>query len=216
MQQKPTIPDFTNIFSQKKPQPILQLKKYGILALLTELDGELHFILTKRAAHVRQPGDICFPGGHQEKGEDLKQTALREIEEELGMPIDQIRILGKSNYMLTVYGGLIQPYIGIVSAQDYHSISCQLEEVAEVFTIPLAFFLEHPPEIHYMYWKADMSVPFPYDRIENGKSYGFRECKVPELFYFYEGKTIWGLTAQIIENIISEWKTYKASLSSPK
>ena len=109
------------------------------MALLTEKNNELHFVLTKRAAHVRQPGDICFPGGHQEKGENLKQTALRETEEEIGIPAEQIQILGKSNFMLTVYGALIQPYIGFVSYEHYKNVTCQKEEVAEVFTVPIPF-----------------------------------------------------------------------------
>lgn len=204
MQHKFTIDDFKNTFGEKVAQPILQLKKFGIMALLTEVQGELHFVLTKRAAHVRQPHDICFPGGKQEQGENLKQTALRETEEEIGIPKENIRILGKSNFMLTVYGGLIQPYIGFISDTDYQNLYCQTDEVAEVFTIPVSFFQKQQPEIYDMYWKADMSVPFPYERIENGKNYGFRECRVPELFYTYEDRTIWGLTAQIIQNIMQE------------
>lgn len=204
MQNKFTLDDFKTIFGEKVAQPILKLKKYGILALLTEINGELHFVLTKRASHVPQPNDICFPGGKQEHDETLKQTALRETEEEIGIPKDKIRILGKSNFMLTVYGGLIQPYIGFVCYADYQNLYCQADEVAEVFTIPVSFFHNQQPEIYDMYWRADMSVPFPYERIENGKNYGFRECRVPELFYTYQNRTIWGLTAQIIQNIMQE------------
>ena len=204
MEHKFTVDDFKTIFGEKVAQPILQLKKFGIMALLTEIEGELHFVLTKRAAHVRQPNDICFPGGKQEQGENLKQTALRETEEEIGIPRENIRILGKSNFMLTVYGGLIQPYIGFITYADYQKLYCQTEEVAEVFTVPVSFFQQQQPEVYDMYWKADMSVPFPYERIENGKNYGFRECRVPELFYTYENRTIWGLTAQIIQNIMQE------------
>ena len=202
---QPTSADFARVFGEKTPQPILSLKKFAVLALLTQATPEeLHFVLTKRAAHVRQPGDICFPGGHQEPNETLRQTALRETEEELGIPAQKIQILGKSNFMLTAYGALIQPYIGIVEYHDFCQLHFQTEEVAEVFTVPLSFFQTQQPEVHYMHWKADMSVPFPYERIENGKNYRFREYRVPELFYHYHGYTIWGLTAQIIENIMQE------------
>ena len=64
--------------------------------------------------------------------------------------------------MLTVYGALIQPYIGFVSYEHYKNVTCQKEEVAEVFTVPISFFMEQKPEVHYMYWRADMTVPFPY------------------------------------------------------
>lgn len=209
MEQKPTTADFISAFHDKQPQPILKLQNFGILALLTEIRGELCFVLTKRAAGVRQPGDICFPGGHQEQGETLQQTALRETEEELGISKEHIQILGKSDFMLTVYGGLIQPYIGFIPNLSIESLPYAKDEVAEVFTVPLSFFLENTPEIHYMYWQADVSVTFPYDRIEKGREYPFRKCKVPELFYTYEDRTIWGLTAQIIESIVKELQTNK-------
>ena len=60
-----------------------------------------------------------------------------------------------------------------------------------------------------MYWRADMTVPFPYERIENGKDYGFRDYKVPELFYNYEGKTIWGLTAQSLTTLLPHCRVKK-------
>ena len=67
MAEKLTTADFRQTFGAKEPQPILKLKKFGIMALLTEKNNELHFVLTKRAAHVRQHGDICFPGGQKVK-----------------------------------------------------------------------------------------------------------------------------------------------------
>lgn len=201
MYHPPTTDDIIRVFGKHTPKPILPLKKFAVLVLLTEKNGELHFILTKRAPNVRQPGDICFPGGHQEEGESFQETALRETEEELGIPAASIRILGKTDFMLTAYGGIIQPYIGFVSYKHYCVLTYQKEEVAEVFTVPMRALLTQEPEVYDMYWKADMSVPFPYDRIENGKAYGFRENRVPELFYTYENRTIWGLTAQIIAHI---------------
>ena len=73
-------------FAAHRPRPILRLRHFAILALLTEIDGELHFILNKRAKGIHQPGDVCFPGGHREENETLEETALRETEEEIGIP----------------------------------------------------------------------------------------------------------------------------------
>lgn len=209
MEQKPTTADFISVFQEKQPKPILKLQNFGILALLTDIKGELAFVMTKRATGIRQPGDICFPGGRQEQGESLRETALRETEEELGIAREHIQILGKSDFMLTVYGGLIQPYIGFVPHLSVDTLPYAKDEVAEIFTVPLSFFMENPPEVHYMYWQADVSVAFPYDRIEKGKEYPFRRCKVPELFYAYENRTIWGLTAQIVESIVKELQANK-------
>lgn len=189
------------LFSAHRPQPILRLRHFAILALLTDIGGELHFILNKRAKGIHQPGDVCFPGGHREEGETLEQTALRETEEEIGIPRGEIRILGKSDFMLTVYRGMIQPFIGYVTPEAFAAAKPNPVEVDEIFTVPLSFFLETTPENYPMTWKAVETESFPYDRIEGGRAYPFSKSEFPELFYEYNGYTIWGFTAQVLRNI---------------
>ena len=192
----------TSIFAEHKEEPIWKLRFFAIMPLLTEIDGELHFILNKRAAGVNQPGDICFPGGHQEKGESLQETALRETEEEIGIPRDKIQVLGKSDFMLTVYRGMIQPFVGFVPYEIFKDAKPNLEEVELIFTVPLKFFLETEPDKHDTVWKVIESETFPYHRIEGGKNYPFSKGKTTQLFYEYDGHTIWGFTAQVIRNIV--------------
>lgn len=191
----------SKVFAERRTNPILKMRYYAILALLTEKNGELCFVLNKRAANVRQPGDICFPGGHKEKDESLKDTALRETCEELGVPQERIRILGKSDYMTTIYHGIIQPYLGFVDYCQLRSSRPNPDEVAQIFTVPVSYFLKTPPEIHNLVWEVGISDTFPYDRIQGGKAYPFGKSKIPELFYEYKGHHIWGLTAQVIQNI---------------
>ena len=114
MEHKNCLKKVTAVFSAHEAAPIWKLRHFAVLALLTEIGGELHFILTKRAAGVNQPGDVCFPGGHREQGETLVETALRETEEEIGISQKDIRLLGKSDFMLTIYRGMIQPYIAYI------------------------------------------------------------------------------------------------------
>ncbi|MBR6543427.1 MAG: CoA pyrophosphatase [Anaerotignum sp.] len=192
----------TSIFAEHKEEPIWKLRFFAIMPLLTEIDGELHFILNKRAAGVNQPGDICFPGGHQEKGETLQETALRETEEEIGIPRDKIQVLGKSDFMLTVYRGMIQPFVGFVPYEIFKDAKPNPEEVELIFTVPLKFFLETEPDKHDTVWKVIESETFPYHRIEGGKNYPFSKGKTTQLFYEYDGHTIWGFTAQVIRNIV--------------
>ena len=71
MEHKNCLKKVTAVFSAHEAAPIWKLRHFAVLALLTEIGGELHFILTKRAAGVNQPGDVCFPGGHREQGETL-------------------------------------------------------------------------------------------------------------------------------------------------
>ena len=192
----------TSIFAEHKEEPIWKLRFFAIMPLLTEIDGELHFILNKRAAGVNQPGDICFPGGHQEKGETLQETALRETEEEIGIPRDKIQVLGKSDFMLTIYRGMIQPFVGFVPYEIFKDAKPNPEEVELIFTVPLKFFLETEPDKHDTVWKVIESETFPYHRIEGGKNYPFSKGKTTQLFYEYDGHTIWGFTAQVIRNIV--------------
>lgn len=196
------IEKISHIFKDHKAEPIFKLRRFAILALITEKSGELCFVLNKRAPGVHQPGDICFPGGHHEADETLLETALRETEEELGVPQSEIAILGKSDYMLTIYRGVIQPYLGYVCYDVLRSSCPNDDEVSQIFTVPLSFFMETPPEIHDMIWESVIIDSFPYHRIEGGMDYPFSKCRIPELFYEYKGHTIWGITAQIIQNII--------------
>ena len=207
MEPKRCLSKVTSIFSEHKAEPLWRLRYFAVLALLTEIDGELHFILNKRASGVNQPGDVCFPGGHQEKGEHLRETALRETEEEIGIPREDIQIIGKSDFMLTIYRGMIQPFIGYVPYEIYQNTKPNPEEVEEIFTVPLKFFLETEPDKYDTVWKVVQSDDFPYDRIEGGKDYPFSKGKTTQLFYEYAGHTIWGFTAQVIQNIIEILKT---------
>ena len=202
MEPKDCLEKVTSVFSAHEAKPIWKLRYFAVLALLTEIDGELHFILNKRAAGVNQPGDVCFPGGHREQGETLKETALRETEEEIGISRKDIRLLGKSDFMLTIYRGMIQPYIGYVPYAVYQRATPNPEEVEEIFTVPLRYFLETEPERHDTVWKVMESPDFPYEKIEGGKNYPFSKGKTTQLFYEYNGHTIWGFTAQVIRNIV--------------
>lgn len=193
----------TKTFAAHQAEPIWRLRYFAIMPLLTEIDGALHFILNKRAAGVNQPGDICFPGGHREKGESLLETALRETEEEIGIARENIRVLGKSDFMLTIYRGMIQPFLGYIPHEIFLETKPNPAEVEEIFTVPLQFFLETEPEKHDTIWQVTESPDFPYEKIEGGKNYPFSKGKTTQLFYEYEGHIIWGFTAQVIQNIVS-------------
>ena len=151
---------------------------------------------------MNQPGDVCFPGGHQEKGESLQETALRETEEEIGIPRESIQVLGKSDFVLTIYRGMIQPFVGFVPYEVYQQAKPNPEEVEAIFTVPLKFFMETEPDKYDTIWKVIQSDDFPYERIEGGKNYPFSKNRTTQLFYEYDGYTIWGFTAQVIRNIV--------------
>ncbi len=89
------------------------------------------------------------------------------------------------------------PFIGFVPNIKIEQIHFSTDEVAEIFTVPISFFKETEPEIHYLYLSPFTKEDFPYERIHGGKNYPFATPKIPELFYQYQQYTIWGITAQI-------------------
>lgn len=185
------------------PQPITNHSPSAVMLLLFSINNELHLLFTKRAEHlIHQPGDISFPGGRKENDETPLETALRETEEELGIPSDNITVLGSIDFMLTTTGIVIMPFVGFVSNIHVEDIPFSKDEVAEIFTVPISFFKKTEPEIHYLYLSPFTKEDFPYERIHGGKNYPFATPKIPELFYQYQQYTIWGITAQITHHAI--------------
>ncbi|AXS79429.1 CoA pyrophosphatase [Dechloromonas sp. HYN0024] len=99
-------------------------------------------LLTQRTAHLRDhAGQISFPGGRVE-AEDLSpsDTALRETEEEIGLPRERIEILGFLPEYRTGTGFRVTPVVALV--QPPFDLQPDPFEVAEVFEVPLAFLLD--------------------------------------------------------------------------
>lgn len=202
MENKLHLEQLKQTYENREVASIVKMRQFGIMALLTERNGELAFVLNKRAATIRQAGDICFPGGRQEENETILETALRETEEELGIPREKIQVVGKSDYLLLMHRGKLQPFIGFVPYEVLHGSTRNCSEVEEIFTIPLSYLIENPPEWHRIHWNASLPEPFPVHRINGGKDYFFGTYKAPSCFYEYKGRTIWGMTAQIMANIV--------------
>ena len=97
-------------------------------------------VLTKRASHLKHhPGQIAFPGGKLEDGEGPEAAALREAEEEIGLPPANVSLLGSLAAHETVTGFLVTPVLGHVRA-DF-TPRRDPEEVEEVFAVPLSHLL---------------------------------------------------------------------------
>jgi 8-oxo-dGTP pyrophosphatase MutT (NUDIX family) len=103
------------------------------------LDGDdLHAVFTKRRDDLRRhPGEISFPGGRRDQGEpDLLSTALREAEEEIGLPRDAVEILGALAPTPTIATGYaVYPFVGFIEPGREWTLSAR--EVAEVLELPL-------------------------------------------------------------------------------
>ncbi|MGB8855264.1 MAG: CoA pyrophosphatase [Burkholderiales bacterium] len=114
----------------------------GVLVALVNRDDGVNVVLTQRTDHLSDhAGQISFPGGRAEEHDrDIIHTALRESEEEIGLASAQVEVLGKLPDYFTVTGYCVTPVVGWVEAPV--SFKPDPFEVAEIFEVPLAFFLD--------------------------------------------------------------------------
>jgi 8-oxo-dGTP pyrophosphatase MutT (NUDIX family) len=114
-----------------------KLRPAGVLAPILDRDGQLMLLLTKRSSALKHhPGQIAFPGGKQDESDvDVIAAALREADEEIGLPRGSVEVLGTLPMHETVTGFNVTPVIGFV--RDAFVIKLEPDEVEEVFAVPL-------------------------------------------------------------------------------
>ena len=177
---------------------------YAVLCPLIEREGGAHFLFEVRAAGVRQPGEVCFPGGRMEPGETPAVCALRETEEELSIPSGEITLLGQPDFICNQRGFLLHPVLGLVSSAGLTAMKPSQSEVAEVFTVPVEFFRSTPPEQYTYELLPQVPVDFPYEAIGVSPDYPWSRGRVDVPVWYYEGHAIWGMTARIVRHLISD------------
>jgi len=151
-------------------------------AVLVPLRGDpLTAVFTERRPDLsRHAGEISFPGGRQdEPDEDLRATALREAEEEIGLPTSEVELVGALPPVGTfVTGYRIYPFVGMV--EPGHVWTLQESEVAQVLEFSLADLVRG----HEMRRLVRKGVPF----------------KTPT--YTVRGHLVWGATARIVQSLL--------------
>jgi 8-oxo-dGTP pyrophosphatase MutT (NUDIX family) len=103
---------------------------------------ELYAVFTKRREDLRRhPGEISFPGGRYDEGDaDLRATALREADEEIGLPADVVELVGALQPTPTIATGYaVYPFVGLIVAGRTWTLSAR--EVAAVLELPLSALL---------------------------------------------------------------------------
>jgi 8-oxo-dGTP pyrophosphatase MutT (NUDIX family) len=120
-----------------------ELKPAAVAVMLVPADdgsGRAAFILTERPSGMRRHANqFALPGGRCDEGETVVQSALREIEEEIGLRLSEGDVLGTLDDFPTRSGYLITPVV--VWAPDSATLRLNPEEVAEVYRIPLDGFV---------------------------------------------------------------------------
>lgn len=137
-------------------------------------------ILTVRREHLRtHAGQIAFPGGRVDSGEDAIRAALREAEEELGLASPAVDIAGVMEEYRTVTGYVVTPVIGLIPPDL--PLQPHEHEVADWFEAPLAYLL-HPSN----------------QRLQTAVFDG-RERRYWQIEW--NGRRIWGATAAMLVNL---------------
>ena len=115
-------------------------RQAAVLVAITDRP-EPGLILTQRREHLRtHAGQVAFPGGRIDEGEDAVSAALREAHEELGLNPALVRLLGEADHYCTVTGYQVTPVIGVVPPDI--ELEPNPEEVSDWFEAPLDFVLD--------------------------------------------------------------------------
>ena len=188
---------------KRKAEPIGILNKYATLIPLIKIDNRWEIIFELRANTLKsQPGEISLPGGGLEKGESFKDAALRETVEELGIGYENLKYIGKLNYLISYGNVMIHCFLGLIDGIDIDDIKPNPDEVDHIFTVPIDFFMENPPKEYFLNIKLEDNEDFPYHLIPNGMNYPWKTGRHSILFYEYGEYIIWGYTAKMIKDFI--------------
>jgi coenzyme A diphosphatase NUDT7 len=158
-------------------------------------EGGLEVLLEQRPMHLnRSPGEVSFPGGRVEPGESPLEAALRELEEELGVPPARVEVLGELTVRQRRRGEFIHPFVCLLDPGA--AIRPQEAEVQELFAVPLDSLLGREFGQARIIEEYSLSEEFPREHLTVRGWKGRQERPV---YYFHHGRYfIWGLTAAIL------------------
>lgn len=162
----------------------------GVLAPLFEEDGEARVVLTRRSADLRtHQGQVSFPGGRLNEGEDASAAALREAHEEVGLDPALVTTVGWLHPVLTmVSASFILPVLGTLAARP--GLVPNPGEVERIFDVSLAE-LADPDVFREERW-----------RIPGRAIAGSEDNSFPIWIFEVSGELIWGATARMLYELL--------------
>ncbi len=177
---------------------------FSVTIPLVEKPEGICLLFEVRAASLKaQPGDICFPGGKIEPGETPKECALRETEEETGIPASGVKILGQFDTLHSFSGYTLYTFPAAIDEKDLEKAKINRDEVQELFTVPIDFFKENEAKVYDVDVLSDVK-DFPYEESGISPSYNWRKGKNILPVYRYGQRVIWGVTARIVRSFVKK------------
>ena len=180
--------------SLKQSDPKSDLPKAAVLIALTDEENpEVIYTLRSNKVSSHQ-GEVSFPGGMQEESDtSLIMTALRESEEEIGLPQNCVKILGSLDTMVSRFNVSVTPFVGVIPGDV--ELNTSSEEIEACFKVPLSFLLK--------------DKRYRNDEVNrNGETFYMPAYK-------YSSYVIWGLTAMITVNFLNRALDTKIDMSLP-
>ena len=172
-----------------------------LFSIIPHINKPYELILIHRSnMGTRHRGEMSFPGGKFESQEDgsLKDTALRETEEEIGVPRSNIRIIGCLDDYPTISKFIVTPFLGLI--RNEQKLVRDEREVQKILKVPIDFFINKINFAEQEFEVGDERFPvfyYNYFNEENSQIY-----------------TIWGVTAFLITHFLE--KVYNIQIGSRK
>lgn len=152
----------------------------SVIALFA-FDTEIELLFIQKADVKGYPwaNHMAFPGGHKDEADfSTKDTALRELAEEMGINHENVEVMGSLGHFQTINNKDIEAWVGIWNKKD--SINYDRAEISRVFLIPLKYLID----------------------LHKKNNFHRQSPNVTSLTYPYEDIVIWGVTAKILYHLI--------------
>ena len=177
------IPSLRERLPRRPRRALGRPQRAAVLVPIVDDGGPLRLLLTRRTEDLpTHAGQVAFPGGLVEPGEDNPvKTALREAEEEIGLPPGAVEVLGLLDDFPTRTDAVaVTPVVGVL--ESVPPLHARAAEVARIFDIPVAELMQ----ADRWTWREERR--------------GDRRLRI--YYFLHEGETLWGLSARIVLHLL--------------
>ncbi len=164
-------------------------REAAVLVPVIERGGDAHVLFVKRSDHLGEhPGQMAFPGGGREPGDDdLQATAIREAGEEIGMRPEEASVVGRLDDIRTITEYSVRPYVARVVDREY---APDMREIAEIAVLSV----------------ADLTDRANYESERRDHPH-YGDIRLH--FFHVDGYTVWGATGRMLVQFLelaTDWR----------